>query len=118
VLVSTRIGDSNLVFGVTDHPWGYMANVKLDHSPSFAEAEQGDGEVVAGEFYKDMKKCSGEYIYRNVSNDPVDLCGSSTAIAITDAGISIYITKATTVWQMGQWRKVNFDGVYYPSLGS
>lgn len=114
----TRIGDANLVFGVTDEPWGYMSNVKLDHTPSFTEAQGGDGEVVAGEFFKDMKKCSGEYIYRNVVGDPASAVGTATAIAITDAGISVYILSASTTWQMGQWRKITFDGVYYPNLGS
>lgn len=116
--MTTRLGDSNVVFGVTDEPFGYMQNVKLDHSPQLAEAQRGDGEVVAGEFFKDMKKCSGEYIYRNVSGDPVAVCGTNTAIAITDAGISVYIQSTSTVWQMGQWRKITFDGVYYPHLGS
>jgi len=116
--MTTRIGDSNVVFGVTDEPWGYMQNVKLDHTPSFLEAQQGDGEVVAGEFFKDMKKCSGEYIYRNVSGDPVSVVGTNTAIALTDPGISVYILNASTVWQMGQWRKITFEGVYYPNLGS
>lgn len=116
--MATRIGDSNLVHGITDEPFGYMQNVKLDHTPSFLEAQQGDGEVVAGEFFKDMKKCSGEYIYRNVSGDPVAVCGTDTAITMTDAGVSIYILTVSTVWTMGAWRKVTFDGVYYPSLGS
>ena len=95
-----------------------MQNVKLDHTPQLAEAQRGDGEVVAGEFFKDMKKCSGEYIYRNVTGDPVERCGTGTAIAITDAGISIYVTSCNTVWTLGQWRKVTFEGVYYPNLGS
>ena len=116
--MTTRIGDSNLVHGVTNEGWGYMRNVRLDHSPSFSEAQGGDGEVVAGEFFKDTKKCSGEYLYRNVSGDPVDLCGTNTALSITDAGISVYILKAQTVWQMGQWKMVTFDGAYYPNLGS
>ena len=116
--MTTRLGDSNLVFGVTDDPWGYVSNLKLDHSPSLVEAQNGEGAVVAGEFFKDMKKCSGEYLYRNVSGDPVSLVGTNTALSITDLGLSFYITDAQTVWQMGQWRKITFNGVYYPSLGS
>jgi hypothetical protein len=53
-----------------------------------------------------------------VTGDPVDLCGTNTALSITDAGISVYILKAQTAWQMGQWKMVTFDGVYYPNLGS
>ena len=116
--MTTRLGDSNVVFGVTDDPWGYMQNVKLDHSPQLAEAQRGDGEVIAGEFFKNMKKCSGEYIYRNVSGDPLALCGTNTAISITDAGVSIYITSANKSWQMGEWCKISFEGNYYPNLGS
>ena len=116
--MTTRLGDSNMVFGVTDEPFGYMSNVKLDHAPQLAEAQNGAGGVVAGEFFKDMKKCSGEYLYRNISGDPVSLCGTNTAIAITDAGVTIYIVNASTVWQMGQWRKITFEGNYYPDLGS
>ena len=116
--MTTRFGDSNLVFGVTDDPWGYMQNVKLGHTPSLSEAQRGDGEVVAGEFFKDMKKCSGEYICRNVSGDPLSLVGTNTPIAITDAGISVYIVNASKQWQMGQWVKITFEGNYYPNLGS
>jgi len=116
--MTTRIGDSNLVFGVTDEPWGYMQMEKLDHAPSFAEAQNGAGEVIAGEFFKDMKKCSGEYIYRNVSDSPVDAVGTNTTVTLTDVGLTVYILSASTVWQLGQWRKVTFEGVYYPNLGS
>ncbi len=116
--MSTRVGDSNLSFGLTDEPWGYMQMTKVDHAPSFVEAQGGAGEVVAGEFFKDQKKCSGEYIYRNVTGDPDDYVGTNTAVSLTDIGLSVYILSCSTVWQLGQWRKITFEGVYYPNLGS
>jgi len=116
--MTTRIGDSNLVFGTSDEPWGYMQMTKVDHAPSFAEAQGGDGKVVAGEFYKDQKKCSGEYIYRAVTGDPEDAVGTNTVVALTDIGLSVYILSSSEVWQLGQWRKITFEAVYYPDLGS
>ena len=115
---TNRIGDQNLIFGCTDENWGYVSNMKLNHGPTLVEAMNGDGEVVAGEFHKDMKKCSGEYLYRVVSGDPMAVVGTNTAITLTDLGLSFYITDASKQYSVGQWVKVSFNGVYYPNLGT
>lgn len=115
---TTRIGDSNVIFGVTDMPWGYFANVKKAHAPKLLELLNGQSVFKAAEFHSDMQKVTGEYTFRNVTGDPDDVVGTNTAISITDAGLSIYITSANVTWAQGQWCKVSFEGNYYPNLGS
>jgi len=91
---------------------------KRDKNPSLAEAEGGDGEVVAGEFFNAKQAVSGEYLYRAVTGDPDEVVGTNTTITLTDSGLTVYIKSTSTVWQKGQWRKVTFEGTYYPNLGS
>jgi len=115
---TTRIGDSSLIFGTTDRPWGYVRNMSVDQKPELSEAMNGSGEVVAGEFYNAKRNCSGEYIYRNGSGSPVDVVGTDTAITISEVSLDFYITSVVELWRTAEWRAVTFEGVYYPNLGS
>jgi len=116
--MSERIGDSNLVFGTTDESWGYIEATQIDHSPALLEAMNGQNEVVAGEYSKDMKKVTGTYLFRNVSGDPLLIVGDGTTITLTDVGLAIYVNTASKIFAVNGWAKVSFEGVYYPNLGS
>ena len=117
----SRIGDSNVLFGCTDEGWGFVQNMTVDDSVDMAEGQNGQGNVVVAELYNQKKRCSGEYIYRNGSGDPVSLIGTNTAITFTDAlfgTVSFYITSASQAKRLGDWLKVSFEGMYWPNLGS
>jgi len=116
--MGTRLGDSNIAYGCTDETWGYVQNVKHDKGPAQAEAMQGDGEVVAVEFYDERQVVTGEYIYKSVTGDPWDVVGTDTTLTLTDVGVAIYITSVSASRTTGDWKKVSFEGTYYPSLGS
>ena len=118
--MGTRIGDSNLVFGCTDQnsTVGYVQNLRHEKAPQFAEAADGQGEIVAGEFYDVRQRVSGEYIYRNITGEPWDLVGTTTTLTLTDIGVAIYITSVSAALTLGDWKKISFEGQYLPSLGS
>lgn len=114
----SRIGDSNVVFGTTDEPWGYIENLRHTKEVTHVTQENGAGVTVAGELVNPIQNVSGEYTFRNVSDDPWDEVGTTDGILITDIGVTIYITSAQKVWSKGEYMKISFEGVYYPSLAS
>lgn len=114
----SRLGDSRLVFGVSDEIWGYVQNLKEDFSSEKAEAKNGSGNDIAVEFYNVGKKAvTGTYIWlSDQTGGPVNLVGSSTGITITDVDGTIYIDSAGKTRSMGAWCMVDFSGTYYPHL--
>lgn len=116
--MSTRIGDSRLVFGVDDEVWGYVQNVKEDTSSQKVVASNGNGDTVAAEFYNvGEKKITGSYFYLSgQTGGPLNLVGDATGCTITDVTGTIYIDRAGKARQSGNWIVIDFEGTYYPHL--
>ena len=114
----SRVGDSKILHGTTDKPYGYVESLRLDDSVQETTASRGDGEIVAAEYYESVQTCQGEYIFKNEGVQPIEHVGDGQAITIVETGFSFYIRRATKQWAIGQWVKVNFEGVHYPHLGS
>jgi hypothetical protein len=117
-MAAQRVGDSHLTFGCTDQNWGYISNLTFDKGFQTTEAVNGQGDVVGFEMFQESQKCRGEYLYRAGSGSPSALVGTGTALSITDIGVSFYITSCSEVWSQGEWRKITFEGIYYPNMGS
>lgn len=116
--MSNRLGDSRLVFGVTDEIWGYVQNMKEDISSKKGEAQNGSGNTVAVEFHNvGEKKVTGSYFFQtDQASDPASLVGSITGCTITNITGTIYIDRAGKARASGAWTIVDFEGTYYPWL--
>ena len=115
-----RVGDSLLTFGTTDEGWGYVQNVSCVEAMETAEAKNGQGVVKAVEVFNKGYKVTGTYTYRNEDTavSPGGSVGENRTVTIDDPALSIYITSATKNWSQGDWESIDFDGFYWPSLGS
>ena len=116
----TRIGDSLLTFGTTDTQWGWVQNITNVTSMESAEAKSGQGITKAVELFNKGYKVTGTYTYRNegLTDAPLALVGEGTVIALSDPDMSFYINSATENWTQGDWKSVDFEGFYWPALGS
>lgn len=117
--MSIRLGDSRLVFGVTNEAWGYVQNVKEDISAKKGEAADGAGNTVAVEFYNvGEKKVTGSYLYQTdqTGNGALGHVGDITGCTITNVTGTIYIDRAGVARSVGAWTIIDFEGTYYPHL--
>ena len=119
--MANRVGDSNVLFGCTDEPYGYVQNMTIEESVQTAYAAGGQGDNKAFEMFNQGQKCSGEFIYRNGSGGPDDVVGTATAITFTDTEfgvVAFYITRIRKSKRFDDYYKIQFDGEYWPNLGS
>lgn len=115
-----RIGDTLLTFGTTDTLWGYMQNVTNAGAMEQSEAKNGQGVTKAVELFNKGYKVTGTYTYRNedLTNAPLAKLGDGTTVTLADPAMSFYINAATENWTSGDWESVDFEGFWWPSLGS
>ncbi len=113
-----RIGDSRLVFGVSDEVWGYVQNIKEDVESEKGEAKNGAGQDVAVEKFNVGKKTvTGTYLWlSDQTGGPIDLVGSEDGLVITNVDGTIYIDNAGKARAMGEWCMIDFSGTHYPHL--
>jgi hypothetical protein len=116
--METRLGDSRLVFGVSDEVWGYVQNIKEDTSAKKGEAVNGAGNTVAVEFYNvGEKKVTGSFFWlSDQTSGPDGVVGDATGCTITNVTGTIYIDRAGKARASGAWVVVDFEGTYYPHL--
>lgn len=113
---SNRAGDSRLVFGTTDETWGYVQSFDVSKEPETKGATNGQGNVVAVEYFNKQKKVKGTYYYQTgATGDPFSVVGDGTSITMADGTVA-RIEKASKGRQVGNWCVINFDGVEYPDL--
>ncbi len=115
-----RIGDTLLTFGTTDKLWGYVQNITNVGSLESVEAKSGQAVTKAVELFNKGYKVTGTYTYRNeiVDDAPLGMLGDSDPIELDDPEMSFYINSATENWTSGDWKSVDFEGFWWPSLGS
>ena len=115
-----RIGDSLLTFGLTDTLWGWMQNLSIVEAMESVEAKSGQAVTKAVEQFNKGYKVTGTYTYRDelTTTAPGGIVGSGTTISLSDLDVAIYINSATNNWTSGDWKSVDFDGFWWPSLGS
>ena len=53
---NVRIGDPDLVFGVTDKTWGYVKNLTLDQGVEKAVAKNGKSQTIGVEYFNRGEK--------------------------------------------------------------
>lgn len=113
-----RIGDSRLVFGTTDQPWGYIRAVKVEESAEKTPAHNGVGNTVAVEYTNaGEQKVTGTYYYlTGMEGSPATNVGNGTSVTVAEAGGDVYIEKVSNSYQQGDWKVVDFEGTYYPHL--
>jgi len=113
-----RIGDSRLVYGTADETWGYIQNLKIEKSAEKSEARNGAGEKVAVEMYNvGEEKVSGSfYFLTGMTGGPDTEVGSITGCSITGATGTVYVEKSSATRSVGNWKVIDFEGTYYPSL--
>lgn len=113
---NVRIGDSRLVFGVTDEPFGYVQAKTHEKAVSKQEAPNGKGNTVAVEYFNKQDGISGTFTYFTGVDSPFEHVGDGTTITLADVGIAIYIEGATKNWTQGDWSQIDFEGRWYPCL--
>ena len=113
-----RIGDSRLQFGVNDEVWGYVQNLTENETSEKLEAQNGEGNKVAVEYFNVGEKAvSGSYFWLDGDHDgPGEKVGDITGCTITGVTGTIYIDSASKTRSVGAWKAVDFEGVYYPHL--
>jgi hypothetical protein len=114
---STRVGDSHVVFGVTDDPHGF---VKAEAVESAVEKQMAtsQGNIKAVDYYNATQHVTGSYTYFNGVSGAYEKVGTGTVLVLVNCGLSIYVESATKNWEEAGYVNVSFDGYYYPNLGS
>lgn len=121
---NVRIGDPALVFGIPDVDWGWLQNVRYENGPQKAECPNGQGNVVAVEYYRQGEiKVSGSCYFRKGKSTPAELVGTGTPIQFRQdleqpdapAG-DYYVERVTKQYSSGNWVTLDFEAVMYPHL--
>lgn len=115
-----RIGDTLLTFGTTDTLWGWVQNLTNVGAMESVEAKSGQGITKAVELFNKGYKITGTYTYReeDLTSAPLAMLGDGELITLSDPDMSFYINSATENWTQGAWKSVDFEGFYWPALGS
>lgn len=115
---NVRIGDPDLVFGVTDKTWGYVKNFTDEESVEKAVAKNGKSQTVGVEYFnRGEKTCSFSYYYKQNATGPAELVGSGTTIEMED-GTSYHIEKVSRKRQQDDFQVVDCEGTHYPHLAT
>ena len=115
---NVRIGDPDLIFGVTDQTWGYLKNLTVDEGVQKAVAPNGQSQTVAVEYYnRGEKSCSFTYYYKQNASGPVELVGTGTTIELEN-GDSYYVEKVSRKYTADDFMAVDCEGVHYPHLAT
>ncbi len=119
-MANATIGTSGLVFATTDDTYGLIQNLSFNETTQETRASDGVGDVVGAGFYGNLTECSGTYLFEADLNSPSAHVGDGTAVTLSDADSpgNIFITSATTNKSNTEFKSVDFDGIYYPDLGS
>ena len=113
---NVRIGDPDLVFGVTDKTWGYVKNLTVEQGVQKAVAKNGKSQTVGVEYFnRGEKSCNFTYYYKQNVSGPVELVGSGTAIEMED-GTSYHIEKVSKKYAQDDFMAVDCEGLHYPHL--
>ncbi len=117
---SAEVGESSLVFGSTDDTYGLIQNLSFNETTQETQASDADGDVVGAAFYGNLTEVSGTYLFKAALNSPAAHVGDGTAVTLSDADSpgNIYVTSATTNKSNTEFKSIDFDGVFYPDLGS
>lgn len=119
-MADVTIGTANLEFGIVDDTWGLIQNLTYNENVQETRAIDGDGDVVGAAFHGGLTEVSGTYVWLADLNSPGAHVGDGTAITLTDGDSpgSIYVTSATNSKSNAEFKSIDFEGVYYPNLGS
>ncbi len=119
-MASAAIGESNLVFGTTDDTWGLIQNLTYSDTSQVTEAMDADGDILGAAFHGNRIDVSGTYLFKADLNSPLAHVGDGVAITLSDADTpgSIFINSATNSVTNTEFKSIDFDGTFYPNLGS
>jgi|TARA_Y100000310_G_scaffold334801_2_gene415373 hypothetical protein len=119
-MADVTIGTSTLEFGITDDTWGLIQNLSYNEAVQETRAIDGDGDVVGAAFSQKLITVSGTYLFVADLNSPDSQVGTGTAITLSDGDTpgSIYITSSTINKSNSEFKSIDFEGIYYPNLGS
>lgn len=118
-----KIGESALVFGTTSETWGWVESISEGETVEVNEISDNDGDIVAVAFYGKKHPISGTYVFRTNTSSPKSQVGTGTTITVQDVDANsgaIHITSCTIEKSGGtdpDWKRISFDGFYWPSLG-
>lgn len=115
--MSQRVGDTRPVFGVTDDPHGFVKAEAEEISTEKAMASSG-GEIKAVDYFGKVYHITGTYTYFNSVDGPHQHVGDGNTITLANSGHAIYIEKSSKNWEEKDYVQIQFDGYYYPNLGS
>jgi|TARA_Y100000034_G_C6513717_1_gene220824 hypothetical protein len=118
-MADVTIGDSDLVFGSTDDTWGLIQNLSFTKSVQETRASDADGDVVGAALYGELVECTGTYLFKLDASSPENTA-FGTAITLSDADSpgNIYINSTTVNKSNTEFKSIDFQGTYYPELGS
>lgn len=117
--MGARAGDSRLIVGCTDEPFGYVQAIVQERAPKKLEAPNGAGETVAVDYTDDADKVTGQYLFLNgldAGSDPFEQVGEGQEFTLASPAITIRFDKVSRGRQVGQWCTCSFEGTYYKHL--
>lgn len=118
--MANDIGPSALVWATTDETWGYVENLDVTTTVEEANARNAAGDVVAANYYGQVKTLTCDYIFLSDTSNPADDVGNGTAIAISD-GIGSgdwYVTQSSKKKTQGDAYRQSIVAKQYPDLDS
>ena len=122
-MAAATIGESALVFGTTTETWGWIENISEGEEVSVKEVSDNDGDIVAVGMYGKKHPISGTYVFRTNTSSPKAQVGTGTTVTVQDVDANsgaIHITRCTIEKTGGvdpDYKRISFDGFYWPALG-
>jgi len=118
---AVKIGDSNLIFGVSDQSYGYFENLELNNKVDKTEVRNGAGDVQGVVYFGEVFEVSGTYVFKGTSGAP-DVQDNITINYTADADFplsssnKIRIDEVKRSYKKSEPKIIEFSGVYYPGI--
>lgn len=125
-MAATHAGEAAITatFGMTLETWGYFENLSEREFVKIKTVSDNDGEIKAVSWYGKEYAITGEYVFRTATGAPEASVGAGTTVTVQDVEANsgaIYIHSSENILVAGtdpDYKRIRFEGTWYPNLGS
>jgi hypothetical protein len=118
---NTRIGTTDVIFGIADSSWGYFDNFELSYEGEKLEIKNGESKTIGVEYFDKKLKATGTCEINTTGTPYTDTHPVGAAITLTlkdTSEITIYIDSWKKMWERSGTAKYSFEATKYPNLAT